>query len=182
MIGIATVARPGRRRDQERQRQEQQEHQVDERDAAETRDRLLGGVEDGVGDLAVGHDHGHAAGDADDQRDARAGRAAPLTNASVNSPRASVPRTRSGSRTAGTRRSSRGTTTSGSGKLIPRSAHGIDADDHHDEREEEQDQHEPAGGPSSPPARRRLPRRWPRSGRRSRPGRAAISMTPRGPP
>ena len=37
---------------------------------ADVAERLLGPVQDGVGDLAVVHDHGDAARDPDDERDA----------------------------------------------------------------------------------------------------------------
>ena len=58
---------PGRRRDQERQRQEEQEDHDREPGSAHALDRLLGPVQDGVGDPPVVHDHGDAAGDPDDQ-------------------------------------------------------------------------------------------------------------------
>ena len=70
MIGIATVARPdddGIRNDSGRN---STYIRMTNADAAEVADRLLGPVEHRVGDLAVVHDHGDAAGDADDQRDA----------------------------------------------------------------------------------------------------------------
>ena len=70
MIGMATVARP----DDDGIRNDSGMNSTNIRLMNATPPRpghgLLGGVEDGVGDLAVGHDHGHAAGDADDQRDA----------------------------------------------------------------------------------------------------------------
>ena len=70
MIGIATVARPdedGIRNDSGRN---SANITIDEAGLADVAERLLGPVQDGVGDLAVVHDHGDAARDADDQRDA----------------------------------------------------------------------------------------------------------------
>ena len=58
-----------RRRDEERQRQEEEVHDDGERGLADVAERLLGPVQDGVGDLAVVHDDGDAAGDADDEGD-----------------------------------------------------------------------------------------------------------------
>ena len=60
---------PGGGGDQERQRQEQQEHHDRERHRTESLDGLLGPVQHGVGDAAVGHHHGDATRDADDQGD-----------------------------------------------------------------------------------------------------------------
>ena len=70
MIGIATVARPdddGIRNDSGRN---SRNITIGEGGLADVAERLLGPVQDGVGDLAVVHDHGDAAGDPDDERDA----------------------------------------------------------------------------------------------------------------
>ena len=70
MIGIATVARPdedGIRNDSGRN---SRNITIGEAGLADVAERLLGPVQDGVGDLPVVHDHGDAAGDADDEGDA----------------------------------------------------------------------------------------------------------------
>ena len=70
MIGIATVASPdddGIRNDSGRNRRNMT---MQERDAARAPEGALDPVQHRVRDLAVVHDHGDAARDADDQRDA----------------------------------------------------------------------------------------------------------------
>ena len=111
MIGIATVARPdddGIRNDSGRN-----SRYITIANAASptSPSARLGPVQDGVGDLAVVHDDGDAAGDADDQRDAEEVRA-PSTNVVVSSPSLHPADDADQDREqAGTTRSSPGTTT-----------------------------------------------------------------------
>ena len=137
MIGIATVANP----DVEgikNEREKQQVHHDGKRGLTNTFQGDLGPMEDGVGDLAVVHDHGDSPSDPDDEGHAKKFAHGSRTSRSGR-PRPSDRSGRSRRRTAGKKPSSPGTTTTASAAQS-RGPPRDDAVDHHQEGQPEHDQ------------------------------------------